>query len=228
MGQNHGGSETFNIENWMEEFPMLQNIDPVARDILTESSRVLTKPAGSVIFSEGQPCKFFVLVLKGSSRIHKKSEDGNEVVLYRIKAGEACGLSMSSILTGSPCQANASAETETVIVSIPKSNFKHAMAACDQFSRMVLESLEQNVNQIVSLVGDTIYGRLDKRLAHRLLAMHDEEGIIYATHDDIASELGSAREVISRQLKEFEKQGYIRLFRGRIHVVNSGGLKRII
>jgi CRP/FNR family transcriptional regulator len=228
MSREYDGSAIFNAQNWLEGFPMLQNIDPVARDILTESSRVDTKPAGSVIFSEGQPCKFFILVLKGSSRIHKKSVDGNEVVLYRIKAGEACGLSMSSILMESPCQANASAETDTVIVSIPKSNFRRAMTVCDQFNHMVLASLDQNVNQIVSLVGDTIYGRLDKRLAQRLLAMHDDEGIIHATHDNIASELGSAREVISRQLKEFEKLGYIRLFRGRIHVVNGSELKRII
>ena len=228
MSRDHVGSKPFNAENWMERFPMLQNIDPVAREILTASSRVDIKPAGSVIFSEGQPCRFFVLVLQGSSRVHKKSEDGNDVVLYRIKAGEACGLSMSSILTGSPCQANASAETDTIIVSIPHSNFKRAMAVCDQFCQMVLESLEHNVSQIVSLVGDSIYHRLDKRLDYRLLAMHDEQGVIYATHDDIASELGSAREVISRQLKEFERQGYIRLYRGRIHVVNDGGLKCII
>jgi CRP/FNR family transcriptional regulator len=228
MSQDYDNPNAFDTRNWVEGFPLLRNIDPVARDILTESSRVVTKAAGSLIFSEGKPCQFFLLVLKGTSRIHKKSVDGNEVVLYRIKAGEACGLSMSSILTGSPCQANASAETETVIVSIPKSNFRRAMVACEQFNRMVLASLDQNVNQLVSLVGDTIYGRLDKRLAHRLLTMHDDEGVIHATHDDIAVELGSAREVISRQLKDFEKRGYIRLFRGRIHIVDGSGLKRVI
>jgi CRP/FNR family transcriptional regulator len=228
MSQEYNGdSTTFDAQNWVEGFPMLRNIDPVARDILTESSRVDTKPAGAVIFSEGQPCKFFLLILKGTSRVHKKSPDGNEVILYRIKAGEACGLTMSSILTGSLCQANALAETETVVVSIPKANFRRAMVTCDQFSRMVLASLDQNVNQIVSLVGDTIFGRLDKRLAQRLLAMHDDDGIIHATHDDIATELGSAREVISRQLKEFEKQGYIQLFRGRIHIVDGSGLKKV-
>ncbi len=228
MNREHDGRNIFNEHNWVDGFPMLQNIDPVARDILTQSSRVETKPAGSIIFSEGQPCKFFLIVLKGSSRVHKKSTDGNEVVLYRIKAGEACGLSMSSILTGSPCKANALAETDMVIVSIPKANFRRAMAACDQFSRMVLASLDQNVNQIVSLVGETIFGRLDGRLAQRLLNMQDDDGIIHATHDDIAAELGSAREVISRLLKEFEKQGYLQLFRGRIHIVDGSGLKRIV
>ena len=228
MSQAYNGSNTFNGDDWVEGFPILQNIDSVARDILTESSKIDIKPPGTIIFSEGQPCQFFLLVLKGTSRVHVKSVDGNEIILYRIKGGEACGLTISSLLAGSPCQANALAETETVVVSVPRENFKRALSTCDQFSRLVFSSLDQNVNQIVSLVGDTRFRRLDKRLAQRLLVMHDGDGFIHATHDDIATELGSAREVISRQLKQFEKQGYIRLFRGRIHVVNGSGLKRMI
>jgi CRP/FNR family transcriptional regulator len=227
MSQAYNGSHSFNGQSWIGGFPMLQNIKPVARDILTESSNVDVKPAGTSIFSEGQPCSDFLLFLKGTSRVHVKSSAGNEAVLYRIKPGEACGLTTASLLAGTPCQANASAETEAVVVSVPKANFKRALVTCDQFSHMVYVSLYQHLNQIVSLVGNTLFGRLDKRLAQRLLLMHDDDGMVHATHNDIASELGSAREVVSRQLKQFENKGYIRLFRGRIQVVDGSGLKTI-
>jgi len=214
-------------DNWISRFPLLQNINTSARSILTRSAKVISKPTGAVVFREGQPCDNFMLVVKGIIRVHKKAKDGNEVVLYRIKEGEACGLTMSSLVMGTPCFANAVSETESTLVHVPKHHFRQALQTCEEFNRMVFASLEQNLSHIVSLVGDTLFARMDKRIAQRLLAMQDAHGIVRATHDDIANELGTAREVISRQLKDFEKRGLIKLYRGRIAVLDQLALTAI-
>ena len=111
-GEDLDNPVTESHHDWIAHFPILHNIDTAARSILTHSSKVLPKAAGAVVFREGQLCESFMLVVKGVIRVHKKSNTGKEMVLYRIKAGEACGLTMSSLVTDTPCFANAVAETD--------------------------------------------------------------------------------------------------------------------
>jgi CRP/FNR family transcriptional regulator len=225
MGENHNNGNGNFSYRWLHAFPILNGIEPNARDILESAGRIIPKSAGTYVFKEGQPCDNFLLVLHGVVRVYKSSGGGNKVVLHRIKGGEACGLTMSSLLLDRPCLANGIAETDAKIIYIPKHHFRRAFSESKSFSKLVFSSLDQNVSDIVDLLGHTVHARLDKRLIAKLLSMRDADDFVRATHDDIANELGTAREVISRLLKDLEKNGLIKLHRGRISIIDAHKLK---
>ncbi|MCF6336510.1 MAG: Crp/Fnr family transcriptional regulator [Gammaproteobacteria bacterium] len=202
---------------WLDHFPALQSIDDDAWLTTLTKARALSLPAGVTVFHEGDVCQNYLLVLAGSVRVQKLSESGKEIVLYRVEAGQSCVLTTACLLSNESYYAEAITETVVEAVSIPLSAFQQALAV-PAFREFVFATYGERVTSLVMLIDAIAFGRMDARLARLLLAMADADNVVHATHQILARELGTAREVVSRLLKEFERHGWLMLQRGCIHL----------
>ena len=177
------------------------------------------------MFHTGDSCQQFILVLEGSVRVQKLSESGREIVLYRVESGQSCILTTACLLGSSPYQAEAFTETAVRAVIIPSKAFEQALDDSKQLRHFVFAGYGQRLTELLMLIDAISFGRLDCRLAARLLK--SDETPIRTTHQQLANELGTAREVISRTLKEFERQGWVKLGRGSIEVIATAQLNNM-
>lgn len=171
------------------------------------------------LFSDHELNRSFLIVIKGRVQIYK-SERGREIALYRLEEGDVCLFNVVSQLFGNPFyRVTAITETEVEIASIPPEHFKRAFEDSAEFRHFIVTSLVRRLTDMMQLLEGIVFQRLDVRLAKLLLARTcDSEGCVCITHSDIAKELGSSREVISRLLKEFERKTWISLARGEIRI----------
>lgn len=190
-----------------------------AADILRGSPRrVLPKGAG--VFNETTPCLGFPLVLRGSIRIFKVSEGGRELPLYRVGPGESCIISTVCLLGRLDYDARAEVEEETEVAILSPGRFEELLAE-PSFRRFVFGLFSRRIADLMMLVDALAFRRLDQRLA---LILAKGATVRRSTHQQIADELGTVREIASRVLKEFERAGLIRLGRGRIDILDARGL----
>jgi CRP/FNR family transcriptional regulator len=213
--------------DWLAHFPELARIEDPEFRRLAASAQVIAVPAGVTVFRPGDACQSYLLVLTGSVRVQKVSETGREIVLYRVGPGESCILTTSCLIAGERYPADGVTETDVTAVSLPVAAFQRAVATSEAFRRFVFASFGERMANLMVLVEAVAFGRMDARLAERLLALAGPGGRISATHQQLAAELGSAREVVSRLLKEFERHGWLALERGQITVLDRAGLGRL-
>ena len=184
-------------------------------------------PSATVLMDKGVCCEHFLLLTDGTVRIYQPAEDGREITLYRISTGGLCMLSLNSLLHQRPFMAVAKAETDVTIQSLTHQDFQLAMQASDVFRNLVLKKVTDRFLDMIHLVEESVFHNLDMRLACLLgyLFERNQGPILNITHDSIARELGTSREVISRLLKEFERKGCIALSRGKICLTSPEGLR---
>ncbi len=212
---------------WLADFPALQSITEPHWLAARKAARVVTLPEGTTVFRDGDPCRSYLLVVRGSVRVQKISENGKEIVLYRVEAGQSCVLTTSCLLADDDYLAEAVAETEVEAVTIPAGPFLDALGHSAQFRHFVFHAYGERIATLMALVEALAFQRMDTRLARRLLDKRADQGEIVVTHHQLAADLGTAREVISRLLKDFEHRGWIRLHRGRIEIRDPESLRRI-
>ena len=194
---------------------------------ILDQSQQLTLPANSTVFRQGDSCGNYLLVLSGSVKVFSRAENGREVILYRVKDGESCTLTTACLFANNLYPAEGITETETTALVIPGDIFNKEIAESEAFRKMVFDQYARRLSDVISLVEDLSFGRIDIRLARILLQLSAHSPNIETTHQLIASELGTAREVISRQLKEFERKQLITLKRGSIYISDTEGLSSI-
>ena len=159
-------------------------------------------------------------------RVSLVAASGREVTLYRIGAGEACLLTTSSLIGDEPLPAEGFAETDVEARIVPKATFERLIAEDPDFRRDVLRNYANRVADLVVTMQDVLFCAIPERLARALVALA-RDGVVEATHQAIAAELGSAREVVSRMLQRFERDGLIATERGRIVIRDAGALRRM-
>jgi CRP/FNR family transcriptional regulator len=184
----------------------------------------MTVPAGTRLFDERSPCGVFPLVIEGRVKVAKLSPTGREIVLYRVGAGQSCLLTSSCLLSRRDYSATGIAETEVTLVAVPRDLFDSLIAGAPGFRDYVHALFADRIGELMMLVEEVAFRRLDQRLASHLIARGP---VVAARHQDIASELGSVREMVSRLLGDFEDRGLISLGRGRIEVVDSPRLESL-
>jgi len=214
-------------QNWLNLFPALACLENDTMARLAETSQVVDIPAGQTIFRAGDACQSFLLVLSGIVRVQMTSENGREITLYRVDAGETCILTTACLLGHDPYGAQGITETQVRAVAIPASVFHQLLATSQVLRDFVFKSYATRLANLMVLIEEVAFGRLDIRLARFLLDKADADGTLALTHQQLAVELGSAREVISRQLKEYERRGLVRLHRGHLTVLESAQLNRL-
>jgi CRP/FNR family transcriptional regulator len=213
--------------DWTEHFPGLRKLEPDVARPLVESSKVVNLPGGTRIFGPGQAPEAYLLLLKGIVRVQQVSEAGREIVLYRVSAGESCALTTACLMGYEEYQAEGIAETDVEAVAIPRSTFDQMIAISAAFRRFVFTAFSVRITNLFRVIEDVAFSRIDVRLAQRLLTLCGKSHHIEFTHQKLAAELGTAREVISRQLNEFQRRGWIATSRGAIDVINADGLRQL-
>ena len=187
------------------------------------TAELRTAPTGTVLYEEGFPCPMVPFVLKGVIRVYKLGETGREITLYRVEAGEICILSSTCAVsnTSSPIPAVAVVESDVEMLAVPTHVFRKLLNEHFELQQFINRTLADRLAEMMMVVDEVAFGRVDLRLAERLAraAHKTPDPTITTTHQELAVELGSAREVVSRILKDFERKGLVRLGRGRIEVL---------
>lgn len=205
---------------WLSIFPELKkNQDKAWCTTVTKAMRMQVK-RGSVLFRDGDVCKGYVLVVSGAVRVQKIDPQGHEIVLYRVEEGQSCMLTTTCLLANQSYPAEGVAETDVDLVLLPLDAFDAALAESPAFRHFVMANIGYRISDLMLLLEDVAFGRKDVRLARFLLKSSIHNGdILELTHRQLAVELGTAREVVSRLIKDFERKGLLKLGRNKITIL---------
>ncbi|KAB2925663.1 MAG: Crp/Fnr family transcriptional regulator [Dechloromonas sp.] len=206
-------------------YPALGNLPAGRQDDLLQRAAVMHLPAGTQVFGERQPCQGFPLLLEGSIKVCKLAASGRELMLYRVAPGGSCIISSSCLLGRSDYNARGIAETPLTLLVLPVAAFSELMFAHPPFRDFVFHLFAERIGELMQLVEEVAFARLDQRLAKLLLLR--QEDVLTTTHQQLADELGSVREIVSRLLKGFVAQGVVTLGREQIIITDRPGLQRI-
>jgi CRP/FNR family transcriptional regulator len=206
-------------------FPTLALAGRRTLESVARRSLVKRVPAGTLLFSEHQPCSGFPLVLTGQVRVAQRYPNGREMQLYRVGPGDACVLSSSCLLGRSQYPASGIAETDVELAVLPPDDFRALVVDDAAFREYVFSLFGERLASLLSLVEAVTSQKLDRRLAALLVRRASEAPTIRATHQAIADELGSVREIVTRLLRTFEEKGWVELGRERIRVADRDALQ---
>ncbi|HZN47958.1 MAG TPA: Crp/Fnr family transcriptional regulator [Ramlibacter sp.] len=201
-------------------YPQLGGLEQALADIAAGAQTV---PAGTVLFSDKDPCRGFPLLLAGEVRVFRPSPDGRSLELYRLSPGEMCLVSSASLFRTQPLAAQAEATRPTRLVMVPPNVFRSWLEH-PGFRDFVLGLFAERMADLTALVDAVAFQRLDRRLAAALLGHGPELAV---THQDLADVLGTVREMITRLLRRFEREGWIELSRERVRIRDSAALRRL-
>jgi CRP/FNR family transcriptional regulator len=204
-------------------YPALASLDEAALGAALDRSQLLCVAAGTPMFGEGSPCRQFPLVLAGSIRVAKCS-DGRELQLYRVTPGESCVLTGGCLVGGRDYPANGVVERDARLVVLPKPVFDELLGSHAPFRQYVFSLFAERLTDLMALVEAVAFHKLDRRLAAALLG---RGRIVALTHQQLADELGSVREIVTRVLRGFADQGWVQSTRGAIEVLDAVALRRV-
>jgi len=210
---------------WLGQFPPLLHLEENVREMLAKNSRIVEAPIGTVGYREGGPCGAYVMRLAGQSRVYKMSQSGREILLYRVGPGETCVITTTCLLGNSDYPASTIVEEPIRDVIIPAAAFNQLMVDSKVFRTFVMTNYGALISDLIVLLDEVAFHSLDARLAKTLLDAGSDN--VHRTHQQIADELGTAREVVSRQLKRFEQKGWVALGRGQVDLLNRAQLEKL-
>lgn len=216
-----------NKDQWIEQFYGLSRLEPDNKKLLVESSSIIDYPTDTVIFGPGKSPENMFFLLEGTVRVQQMSDTGREIVLYRINAGESCVLTTACLLAFEDYSAEGMSETPVKAAAIPKQIFDDLVAQSKSFRDFVFTAFSKRITGLFVTIEELAYQRLDVRLAHKLIELSDDDNNVKTTHQKLSVELGTAREVISRQLQEFQKKGWVEQYRGTLKILSPTKLKNL-
>ena len=212
------------FERILNALPFLCRADGQLRREFMAAAYLARIPAGHDVFVEGDHAEAIALLLSGVVRVYKIGENGHEITLYRFGNGESCILTANVILSRQTFPAIATVERDAEAVMIPAGAFRQWIGRYDLWRDFIFGLLSQRLASVIATVDEVAFRRMDVRVAAFLLARSQDGGQVHITHQQIAAELGSSREVISRLLESLEEGGLIRRSRGVIEVLDVKGL----
>ncbi len=214
-------------ENWLDQFPALRELPAPEAESLRNGGQILSFARGRRVFGPGTPAGSYLLLLSGCVRVHQLSEGGREIVLFRIEAGESCALTTACLISKEDYSAEATVEEDAQAVAISRELFDDMMSRSPEFRQFVFTGFSRRITGLFRLIEEVAFERMDIRLAHKLLDLADADNVVAMTHQQLAVELGSAREVISRQLREFQQRNWVAPGRGEVTLKSREELERL-
>jgi len=212
-------------EKLLNLYPALSGLSADRLAALLPAQTVMHLPAGTQVFAEHQPCQGFPLLLEGSIKVIKLAASGRELMLYRVAPGGSCIISSSCLLGHTDYNARGIAETPLTLLALPVNAFAALMVEHRPFRDFVFHLFADRIGELMQLVEEVAFARLDQRLAKLIVARN--ETVLVVTHQQLADELGSVREIVSRLLKGFAAQGLVTLGREQITVIDREGLQKL-
>jgi len=171
-----------------------------------------------IILNENESCSHVLFLMSGEIEVYKISENGKVFRLYTIKEGESCVLNLSCVLSDKTYLAYAKTLTDVECILLPSPVFMSLFEKEESLRKYVFNLISTRLIEITAKVEGIVLESLETRLRNFLLDLNTEN--VYMTHEEIANQLGSAREVISRQLKKWEISNKIKLYRGKIRIID--------
>ncbi len=212
--------------SWTAEVPGLAHLSQAARRRL-DAREPLRVRANTVLFRPGEAVKGYVIVLDGRIGVHLVGPTGRDILLYDVVPGKSCIQSTLGLLGGDDYSAEAVAERPTRLVLLPKAIFLGLLDEDAAFRRLVFSAFAERMQAMMLVLEKVAFKKVEARLAAWLLSRADAAGQVTATQQDMASAIGSAREVISRRLDAFARNGWIDVERGRVRILAPEPLRRI-
>jgi len=212
------------IKKLFDLYPVLSMVD---RDLLTHTlsnAKLIKLKAGTLIFEELQPCNAFPFILSGNIRVYKQSVNGRELSLYNVTSGDACVVTAGCLLGDEPYNACGLVKSDSVLVMMSASDFESLLSS-RVFREFIFSLFSKRISELMQLVEEVAFQRLDIRLASLLLR---RGRYIKMSHQELADELGTVREMITRVLKSFSDSGLIALGRERIEILDEPALQNIL
>ena len=208
-------------EGWLDGYPGLAGLSGDLRAAFGGLPR-RTIPQGTTLFSPGAPCQGFALVLEGSVRVDVTGASGRSILLYRIGPGQTCVQSTLCLLGEASYSGAAACETALTMVFVPRPLFERAMGESEPFRRFIFRMFAARLDEMTRLLESVAFVRVESRLAGALLERARRIGTdaVEATHQELAEEIGTAREVVSRHLDAFRRDGLIASARGRLDLLD--------
>ncbi|MBT3668896.1 MAG: Crp/Fnr family transcriptional regulator [Chloroflexi bacterium] len=205
--------------------PFLKHADNQLISEFRDSVFMTSIPAGKDVYVEGDYPDSIALVISGVVRVYKIGHTGREITLYRFGLGESCILTVNAILSQKSFPAIATAEEDIEAVMISGDIFRDWVKRYDLWREFVFDLLSDRLSIVMTVIDEILFQRMDERIAAWLVNQSTVQNVIQVTHQEIAAELGSSREVISRILEEFKQEGLIEMSRGKINIINREGLE---
>jgi CRP/FNR family transcriptional regulator len=207
-----------NKDDFLKTFPHFRTgLKTIVPDLLAESNE-LSIPRDARIYHEGDACQAIAFVLSGEIRVYKVGETGREITLYEIGPGETCILNASCILAHTSYPANAVAASDASLLLVPAAVFRRLVVEQADMRDFVFSLMSRRLATVMELVEEVAFGRMDQRLMDYLVEK-SENNMLETTHQKIANDLGTSREVVSRLLKDFERKQKVRLSRNSITIL---------
>jgi len=210
--------ELFNL------YPVLSEVNQELLAHALSNAKLITLKAGTLIFEELQPCNAFPFILSGSIRVYKQSVNGRELSLYNVTSGDACVVTAGCLLGDEPYNASGLVEMDSTLVMMTANDFENLLSS-RIFREFIFSLFSKKISELMQLVEEVAFQKLDKRLASLLLR---RGRYIKMSHQELADELGTVREMVTRLLKGFSETGLIVLGRERIEILNELALKAIL
>jgi len=210
------------LERFVHQFPELGLDRSFCRALIAVGQRI-SLPAGQHICLEGATCSHLAFVLQGTGRIYKLGESGREITLYRVEAGECCILTLSCIISERRFPAFAISESDVEAVIVSAANIQQWMDSVPGWRRYAWNLIAARLGDVIGLVEEVTFRRMDERLEHYLARteLFPLKQKVKITHQQIAADLGTSREVVSRLLKDLEQRNLLKLGRGWLIVQAS-------
>lgn len=207
-----------------KRFPRIAALPPETIESIAREGRHVVLTRDTRVFEEGGPCGGFPLVLSGAIKVFKQAPSGRQLLLYRVEPGELCVLTTSCLLGQANYSATGATERDTELIALRVPLFHRLLSSSEPFRALVFSTFSERMVDLMRRVEEVAFQRLDRRLAALLL---DRAPELRVTHQNLADELGSVREIVSRLLKSFEERGWVNLGRERIAVVDAEGLRQL-
>ena len=208
----------------LRAYPVLRELPTGLLKKVEERAETIEAAPGQRLFGDGALCTHYPLLVDGIIRVSKISPDGHEILLYRLNPGESCVITVVTLLGEASYPAIGTAETKLSLFGVPRSVFLEMILECPAFRVFVFNAVSERMAHVMTLVDDVAFRRVDQRLAARLLL---DRQPITVTHQMLADELGTSREVVSRILESFKESGIIRLGRRRIEILDRNALDQL-
>lgn len=205
------------------------DLDAAAVQALIGAGRIMDIPAGQRVYTRCEPCSGVMWVIEGSVRVHREAIDGRAVALYRVTPGDLCLPSLYTLFHGGTYAADAHTETRLRGIAVPPQEMLALVDCNPRIRHLLLKHLTGRMQELIELVGASVFDRLELRLACLLGQRFGQRqsSCLDITHQELASDLGCTREMVSRLLKRFEHMGCIQLHRGQVMLVSQDALARL-
>lgn len=213
------------LQRLLAVYPVFDDLPAALRDELVAQAALLKLDHGAIVFDENQACHGFPLLLSGQIRVIKVAPSGRELLLYTVSPGESCILTTSCLLGETRYHARGVVAEDLEMAILPAPVFKALADAHEPFRNYIFSLFSERMTDLMQLVSAVAFQKLDQRLAALLVARTSP---IHTTHQALADELGSVREIISRLLRQFAEQGWIKIGREHIEVLDPEALNKLI